>query len=56
MRNKIAILLVTALALGTLSMQAKNTTHVVNDTVYYPKIVFTGAPSKYEIAASRLRV
>jgi len=29
-------------------------TKVVNDTIYNPKIVFTGAPSKYEIAGIRV--
>jgi len=52
MRNKLVLLLVAALTLGTPAMVAK--TKVVNDTIYNPKIVFTGAPSKYEIAGIRV--
>ncbi len=52
MRNKIVLLLVAALALGSVSMQGQ--TKVVNDTIYNPKIVFTVAPSKYTIAGIRV--
>ena len=54
MRNKIIYLIVAAIALSTSSMQAQTTTKVVNDTIYNPKIVFTGAPSKYEIAGIKV--
>ncbi len=50
MRNKIVLLLVAALALGAVSMQGQTR----NDTIYNPKIVFTTAPSKYEIAGIRV--
>ena len=29
-------------------------TRTVNDTIYNPKIIFTGTPSKYEIAGIRV--
>ncbi|MBQ0120195.1 MAG: outer membrane protein assembly factor BamA [Bacteroidales bacterium] len=54
MRNKIIYLIVAAIALGTSSVQAQTATKVVNDTIYNPKIVFTGAPSKYEIAGIKV--
>ncbi|MCQ2289026.1 MAG: outer membrane protein assembly factor BamA [Muribaculaceae bacterium] len=53
MRNKIILILVAALALGVNSLQAQET-RTVNDTIFNPKIVFTSAPSKYEIAGIRV--
>lgn len=44
------------MAFGFMHIDAKNTkvTKNVNDTIYNPKIVFTGVPSKYEIAGIRV--
>ncbi|MBR6283476.1 MAG: outer membrane protein assembly factor BamA, partial [Muribaculaceae bacterium] len=45
-----------SLALGVAGAQAQTTTetYTVGDTIYNPKVVFTGAPSKYEIAGIRV--
>ena len=54
MLNKIVLLITTlALTLGSANAQVKET-YTVNDTVYNPKIVFTGVPSKYEIAGIKV--
>ncbi len=55
MRNKILMFMM-LLAMGAASAQAQSTrdTYTVGDTIYNPKIVFTGAPSKYTIAGIRV--
>ena len=55
MLNKILLTLM-FLTLAATSAQSQNTkeTYNVGDTIYNPKIVFTGAPSKYEIAGIRV--
>lgn len=55
MRYKIAFFLLTT-ALGIFHASAQNTseTYTVNDTVYNPKVIFTSAPSKYEIAGIKV--
>ena len=55
MRYKIAFFLLTT-ALGIFHANAQNTseTYTVNDTVYNPKVIFTSAPSKYEIAGIKV--
>ena len=59
MQHRLILLLVATLLLGSGSLQAQKnkataSATVVNDTVYNPKIVFTGAPSKYEIAGIKV--
>ncbi|MBP3738526.1 MAG: outer membrane protein assembly factor BamA [Muribaculaceae bacterium] len=55
MQNKI-VLLIAALALAATSVKAQvQETYTVNDTVFNPKIVFTGAPSKYEVAGIKVQ-
>ncbi|MBQ0114654.1 MAG: outer membrane protein assembly factor BamA [Bacteroidales bacterium] len=52
MRHK-SILLIATLILGFLNGNAQETTSA-NDTIYNPKVVFTGSPSKYQIAGIRV--
>ena len=48
--------LLAALALAALAPAAVHAqdTYTVNDTIYNPKIIFTGTPSQYEIAGIRV--
>ena len=55
MHNKI-VLLIAALMLAVNTGKSQNKeTYMVNDTVFNPKIVYTGAPSKYEIAGIKVQ-
>jgi len=54
MRFKI-LAVATALALGSGVGMAQDT-YTRNDTIYNPKIVFTGSPSRYEIAGIKVAV
>ncbi|MBQ3959737.1 MAG: outer membrane protein assembly factor BamA, partial [Muribaculaceae bacterium] len=46
--NKLILLLVALLSCGV--SQAQDETRTVNDTIFNPKVIFTGNPQKYEIA------
>ena len=52
MRYKAILLLVSILALAT-SVKAQET-YTVNDTIYTPKVVFSGHHPKYEIAGIKV--
>ena len=52
MRYKAILLLVSILALAT-SVKAQET-YTVNDTIYNPKVVFSGHHPKYEIAGIKV--
>ena len=47
--------LLTLLAVAAVTMQSQaQETRMVNDTIYNPKVVFTGTPTRYEIAGIRV--
>ena len=48
MRYKILFILVSILSCATVS--AQDETRMVNDTIFNPKVVFSGTPQRYEIA------
>ena len=50
MRYKTTLLLATALLSGTLMAHAQQETKTVGDTIYNPKIIYSGMPKVYEIA------
>ena len=54
MRYK-AILLLMAMLSCASSAMAQETTTMVNDTIYNPKIIFNGVPQKYEIAGIKVQ-
>lgn len=54
MKYKVALLLVTILASWPGLTKAQNETRTVNDTIYNPKIIFSGNPQKYEIAGIKV--
>ena len=49
MRYTVFFLLIALLA-GTAHGWAQDQTRTVNDTIYNPKVIFSGNPQKYEIA------
>ena len=51
-KHKLLSLLALAMALPTVA--ATQDMQTVNDTIYNPKIIFTGTPTKYEIAGIRV--
>ena len=53
MRYKVFFLLIALLA-GTAHGWAQDQTRTVNDTIYNPKVIFSGNPQKYEIAGIKV--
>ena len=53
MRYKVFFLLIALLA-GTAHGWAQDPTRTVNDTIYNPKVIFSGNPQKYEIAGIKV--
>jgi outer membrane protein insertion porin family len=53
MRYRILLLTVAILA-GVGTILAQNETKTVNDTIYNPKVIFSGTPHKYEIAGIKV--